>query len=133
MSLSFANIHPSALHHQAPATLSPTGTSIERHVETHADTHSHPHLPLVYDFQILADTYRKLRPDLDAYFPLGKPDEPTPIARNGAWHVDSSKATKELGLTCEWKGCSITITIHNHKGLNPLPLSYDPCIHLSAF
>ncbi|WWD17547.1 hypothetical protein CI109_101988 [Kwoniella shandongensis] len=52
----------------------------------------------LYDFQIIADTYRKVRPDLDAYFSLGKPDEPTPIARQGAWRIDTSKAKAELGL-----------------------------------
>jgi hypothetical protein len=54
-----------------------------------------------YDFQLLANTARKARPDYDRYIPYGKPEEPTPIAK-GSYTIDSSKATEELGIQREW-------------------------------
>ena len=52
-----------------------------------------------YDNQIFANALRAVRPDLDAYIPLGTPED-TPSSK-GTYKVDSSKAAKELGLNCE--------------------------------
>ncbi|WVQ77269.1 hypothetical protein IAR50_006953 [Cryptococcus sp. DSM 104548] len=47
-----------------------------------------------YTWQALADKLRELRPDLDAYFPLGEPGAVVPVP----YTVDNSKSKKELGL-----------------------------------
>ncbi|WWD17396.1 hypothetical protein CI109_101837 [Kwoniella shandongensis] len=48
-----------------------------------------------YTWQIFADYLRKIRPDLEAYVPLGNPSAPQKITK----FVDNSKSIKELGLT----------------------------------
>ena len=50
-----------------------------------------------WDFQILANIGRRVRPDLDAFIPLGKPDEPTPLDK-GSYSIDVAKAN-QLGIT----------------------------------
>ncbi|WVQ73630.1 hypothetical protein IAR50_003210 [Cryptococcus sp. DSM 104548] len=58
-----------------------------------------------FDWQTLADKLRKLRPDLDAYIPLGEPEKKyMPLG----WSVDTSKAKKELGL--EYRSIEDTLT-----------------------
>ncbi|ODO00376.1 hypothetical protein I350_07012 [Cryptococcus amylolentus CBS 6273] len=47
-----------------------------------------------FDWQEFVDKLRALRPDLDAYFPLGEPGKDVP----GDWAVDASKSKKEFGL-----------------------------------
>ncbi|ODO08232.1 hypothetical protein I350_03821 [Cryptococcus amylolentus CBS 6273] len=47
-----------------------------------------------YSWQELVDKLRELRPDLDAYFPLGEPGTRTPED----WSMDSSKSKRELGI-----------------------------------
>ncbi|WWC61625.1 uncharacterized protein I303_104209 [Kwoniella dejecticola CBS 10117] len=50
-----------------------------------------------YTYQMFVDEFRKQRPDLDAYFPLGNPGAPTPNEQ-GFWTIDTSKSVKQLGL-----------------------------------
>ncbi|WWC89574.1 uncharacterized protein L201_004498 [Kwoniella dendrophila CBS 6074] len=50
-----------------------------------------------YTYQMWANEFRKQRPDLDAYFPLGNPDAPTPRSQN-FWVIDPSKSINNLGL-----------------------------------
>ncbi|TYJ53746.1 hypothetical protein B9479_005584 [Cryptococcus floricola] len=47
-----------------------------------------------YKWQELADKLRELRPDLDAYFPLGTPGQYIP----DEYFADSSKSQRELGI-----------------------------------
>ncbi|KAK8864306.1 hypothetical protein IAR55_001553 [Kwoniella newhampshirensis] len=47
-----------------------------------------------YDVQNFVDTMRKLRPDLDAYIPLGEPDKPNKFIH----HINSDKSVKDLGM-----------------------------------
>ncbi len=54
-----------------------------------------------YDNQLLANFARKVRPDLQASIPLGKPDEPTPSSF-GSYSVDSKKSQRELRI--QYKG-----------------------------
>ncbi|ODN98248.1 hypothetical protein L198_03490 [Cryptococcus wingfieldii CBS 7118] len=66
-----------------------------------------------YCWQELADKLRELRPDLDAYFPLGEPG--TRI--KGEWTMDASKSKRELGL--EYRSTEETLkgTIDLFEGL----------------
>ncbi|WVW83636.1 hypothetical protein I302_105657 [Kwoniella bestiolae CBS 10118] len=50
-----------------------------------------------YTYQMFANEFRRQRPDLDAFFPLGNPSEPTPTEQN-FWTIDTSKSVRELGL-----------------------------------
>ncbi|WRT66111.1 uncharacterized protein IL334_003064 [Kwoniella shivajii] len=50
-----------------------------------------------YSYQMFVNEFRKLRPDLDSYFPLGNPDEKTPKELN-YFTIDGSKAAKELDI-----------------------------------
>ncbi|ODN80024.1 hypothetical protein L202_03885 [Cryptococcus amylolentus CBS 6039] len=56
-----------------------------------------------YNWQEFADKLRKLRPDLDAYFPLG---EPKRYPAHG-WSIDSSKSEKQLGI--QWRSTEETL------------------------
>ncbi|TYJ53745.1 hypothetical protein B9479_005583 [Cryptococcus floricola] len=47
-----------------------------------------------YNWQEFVDKLRALRPDLDAYFPLGEPGKEV----KDDWSMDASKSKKELGL-----------------------------------
>lgn len=51
-----------------------------------------------YSYQLLADTLRELRPDLDEYIPLGTPGGSLPPPSE----IDNSKSETELGLKCEF-------------------------------
>lgn len=46
----------------------------------------------------MADTLRRLRPDLDKYIPLGTPGLPRPPQHE----VNHSKSEAKLGLKCEY-------------------------------
>ncbi|KAK8858927.1 hypothetical protein IAR55_003158 [Kwoniella newhampshirensis] len=50
-----------------------------------------------YTFQMLANMCRKLRPDLDAYFPLGDPTLPD-IKAEDIPHLSNVKSIEELGV-----------------------------------
>ncbi|TYJ53748.1 hypothetical protein B9479_005586 [Cryptococcus floricola] len=66
-----------------------------------------------YSWQELADKLRELRPDLEAYFPLGEPGKRIP----NEWSMDSSKSKRELGI--EYRSTEETLkgTIDLFEGL----------------
>ncbi|KAK8861491.1 hypothetical protein IAR55_002312 [Kwoniella newhampshirensis] len=50
-----------------------------------------------YSFQQFVNVFRKLRPDLDAYFPLGDPTLPDPKPED-SFHISNVKSIQDLGV-----------------------------------
>ncbi|WVQ82237.1 hypothetical protein IAT38_004365 [Cryptococcus sp. DSM 104549] len=69
--------------------------------------------------QAYLDTARKVRPDLDAFIPLGEPGKPRPQG----WSVDASKSVKELGFTYRSLEDSVadTLAVFEEIGVFKLP------------
>ncbi|WWC93932.1 hypothetical protein V866_000770 [Kwoniella sp. B9012] len=68
----------------------------------------------IYTYQMFANEFRKQRPDLDAYFPLGNPSEPTPREQN-FWTIDTSKSVRELGLKYHTLEDTVRVTLKHYE------------------